>query len=152
MMRLVQLRSRVSGAYSKALESAKELNLSAGLDETVPRSPIPFRVFAADSSIVWIGIGPTRVPIGLSRVSDCVHHKRVDVRDSQAMFFQMVPYGLFALFQQSSGPGVWNIGKDFDSRITEISDFLDGIFDREVHVGVTAEGNFHRDSVLAKYR
>ncbi len=43
------------------------------------------------------------------------------------------------------GPGVRHIGEDLDAGVAEVGDLGDRVLDREVHVGVAGEGEFHAE-------
>jgi hypothetical protein len=107
-------------------------------------------MFAADRPVMGIGIGPTRMPVGLPRIGDRVHHERVDVGNRQAMPGERVADRLLALFEQPGGPGVRNVRQDFDAGIAKLGNLGDGFLNGKVQVGVGAEGELHGEGSAAR--
>ncbi len=103
----------------------------------------PLGVLAADGPVVRIGIGPAGVPVRLPRIGDGVHHEGVDVGDRQVVPGQRIANRLLPLLQQPGRPGVRHVGQHLDARVAQAGDLLDRLLDREVHVGVGAESEFH---------
>ena len=80
------------------------------------------------------------MPIGLARIGHRVHHKGVDIGDREPVLREVFANGLFSFVEQAGRPGVRHVGQDLNTAIAEAGDLCDRILDREMHVGIAAEG------------
>ena len=135
----------VGGGVPRLALSQRSARL--GLDRRRPKflgqPQRPLRVLAADGPVVRVGLDPGGMPIRLPRIGHGVHHKAVDVRDRQPVFFQAFADRPLSSLQQSRRPGMRHVGQQFHARIAQRGDTSDGLFDREVLVGVGTVGETH---------
>src|SRR5579875_396858 len=83
------------------------------------------------------------MPIALPRIVDGVHHKGIDVGDSQAIFLESSADGLFLLLEQEGRPGMWYIGHDLDTLVADGGQTLYCLGERIFQIRIGAKSELH---------